>query len=172
MAAIAGGNSKNKVVGYAFLPLLAQGAFTGLKHELQVHAALKSGYLGAVDLEGLEGGKAILSVDTLLVSSVYTQLPQMRQMLRAVSDPFEAHAEPLKMVQSMSVVMQADPADVIKFLPLILTHLFRLICTRLFFFFFLVRVFFPPFFLHWRTNVQCWWARGDFARFSDFALAH
>ncbi len=127
---IVGGNGKSKVIGYAFLPLLVQGAFTGVKHELVVHASLKSGYLGAVDLEGLEGGRAVLSVDTLLVSSVYTQIAQMRQMLRAVSDPFEAHAEPIKMVQSMAVLMQADPADVIKFLPLILTHLFRLICTR------------------------------------------
>jgi hypothetical protein len=63
------------------------------------------------------------------VSSVYTQIVQMRQMLRAISDPFEAHAEPIKMVQSMAVVMHADSGDVIKFLPLILTHLFRLICT-------------------------------------------
>jgi hypothetical protein len=53
--ALIAGNSKSKVVGFAFLPLLVQGAFTGVKQELQVHASLKSGYLGAVDLEGLEG---------------------------------------------------------------------------------------------------------------------
>ena len=116
----------HKTVGFAFLPLLNQGAFIGSKHELAVHPMLKTGYLGDRDMRKLDG---VLSVDTLLVSSVYTQLPQLRQVLRSIGDPFEPHTDPLKMVESMAIIMSADAADVIKFLPLILTHMFRLICT-------------------------------------------
>lgn len=125
---LSSGKCASKVIGFAFLPLLQQGAFIGTKHELQLHSTLKTGYLGAVDADLLDGGKAVLAVDTVLVSSVYTQLSQLRQALH-IGDPFEAHAEPIKMVQSMSAVMSADPGDTIKFLPLLLTNLFRLICT-------------------------------------------
>ncbi len=109
--------------------MLHQGAFIDKRHELVLHPVLKPGYLGGVTMEPLDGGRALLTVSAVLLSSVYTQVAQLQQMLGSICDPFEEGAEPAKLVGALTVVLNADPPDVVKFLPLLLTHLFRLVCT-------------------------------------------
>ncbi|XP_038049976.1 dedicator of cytokinesis protein 9-like isoform X5 [Patiria miniata] len=117
-------------VGYAWIPLLDAGKPNCGDLSVCVSSNLPPGYLGSkgmgkLDLKLVDGGKQLLKVHIRLASTIYTTAHHLHNFFASCENWDSKNTD--SVVQYIKAMHAVDTDALIKFLPVILNQLFRIL---------------------------------------------
>ncbi|XP_077987576.1 dedicator of cytokinesis protein 9-like [Glandiceps talaboti] len=125
------------LVGYAWIPVLTSGRINVDEIVVPVACALPSGYLSCKNLglgkstgpeiKWVEGGKPLFKVHNRVVSTVYTKDIHVHNFFSHSQVFANDKAHSVEMCTQLKAMHAVDTHTIIKFLPVILNQIFRLL---------------------------------------------
>ena len=115
------------VIGYSFLPLFSEGGVCKKNQTLNVYSSLQPNYLSNTQMQPID--KATFQLHSHLSSSIYTQNTKLKKVIKEMKNPFQKGIDTNKISKSMLGLANVKPHLMIRFLPIILNQVFKLMCT-------------------------------------------